>query len=327
MNSITVDGLSSESGPGICLVGTGAIARDHVSTFAELGLSRRLWVVSRRDEAARNFAECWDFDRATIEFAEALKDPDVEVVLIASPSPAHIEQASLALAAGKHVIVEIPVGLSLASVELLVRQASKADRRVFACHTMRSFPGLRMVRKRILAGEFTVSQVSGVFAIPRRLNQGWDGQRSWVDNLLWHHACHQVDAVLWLLGASEVENLAGMVGQRHPEVGMYMDLAVAFSCGGEIPVTQSLTYNCDNLLWELRVTGLEEVFVFRNGRLLDDGGSDLVEPTSIRDLLVQNAEIFNSLADGSGSEFDLSSVMPSYRILQQIDDYLDWSGD
>ena len=319
--------LLPESGPGICLVGTGAIARDHMATFEELGLSRRLWVVSRRDEAARDFAKCWGFDNATTEFGDALKDPAVEVVLIASPSSTHVEQATRALVAGKDVIVEIPVGLSFASVELLAGQARETGRRVFACHTMRSFAGLRIVRKRILAGDFTVTQVNGVFAIPRRRNQGWNGERSWVDNLLWHHACHQVDATLWLLGTSEVGDVTGMVGRRHPDVGMYMDLTVAFSCGGDIPVTQALTYNCDSLLWDLRLTGLQEVFTFRNGRLVDDAGSDVVEPVSIRDLLVQNTEIFDALANGSASPFDLSCVLPSYNALQRIDDYLAWSDD
>jgi len=312
---------------GVCMVGTGAIAQKHMATLDELGIHRRPWVVSRREEVAKDFAKLWNFDRSAIDLEKALGDPEVDVVVITSPSLLHAEQATQALEAKKDVIVEIPAGLSLASIERLAGRARDTGRRIFACHTMRSFPALRMVREKMLANEFTVTQVEGTFAIPRRRNQGWNGMRSWTDNLLWHHACHQIDASLWLLGMPSIQDPRGMAGSPHPETRMYMDLSLGFLCNEIIPVTHTLTYNCERILWRLRLVGEEDVLTFQNGELYDDSGQTLVEPFDIRNLSIQNSEIFHALAAGQSSEFDLSCVAPSYAVLQLVDDCLGWSND
>ncbi len=87
------------------MVGTGAIAQKHMATFDELGIRRRPWVVSRREEVAKDFAKFWNFDRASSNLEKALGDPEVDVVVITSPSPLHVEQATQALEAGKDGIV------------------------------------------------------------------------------------------------------------------------------------------------------------------------------------------------------------------------------
>ena len=312
---------------GVCMVGTGAIAQKHMATLDELGIRRRPWVVSRREEVAKDFAKFWNFDRSASDLDKALGDPEVDVVVITSPSPLHVEQATQALEAGKDVIVEIPVGLSHASIERLAGRAKEAGRRIFACHTMRSFPAIRMVREKMLANEFTVTQIDGTFAIPRRRNQGWNGMRSWTDNLLWHHACHQVDASLWLLGMPSIQDPIGMLGRPHPETRMYMDLSLGFLCNDGIPVTHTLTYNCEHILWRIRLVGEEDVLTFQNGKLYDDSGLSLLEPFDIRNLSIQNSDIFHALAAEKPSEFDLSSVVPSYAVLQLVDDCLGWSDD
>ena len=306
------------AGPGLCLIGTGAVATDHMKAFAGLGLDDRRWVVSRRPEAAEDFAREWQFEHWGIDPKEALDDPDVELVVVASPSPVHAEQAAMALRAQKDVIVEIPAGLNLSEIEELARSAGGNAGRLFVCHTMRSFPAVAEIRRRVETGEFEATQVTGFFAIPRRNNQGWTGPRSWADDLFWHHACHQVDTTLWVLGVDTISSPYVLFGQRHPDFGMVMDLSLGFSCGGDVVVTHSLTYNSDRLLWELRFAGRQDVVVFRNGVLLDEAGAEITPEHSIRDLSFQDAEMLEARATGRPSVFDISAVMPTYRALHEI---------
>src|SRR5260370_345945 len=69
------------------------------------------------------------------------------------------------------------------------------------------FRGVRELGGHIGAGELRPHHLVCRWFFLRRSNVNWEGrQRSWTDNLLWHHACHVVDAALWLLGETEPES-------------------------------------------------------------------------------------------------------------------------
>ena len=300
---------------GICLVGTGGIASAHADAFQHTTDVQQRWVVGRQTEAAEEFAHKWGFARSGTTLADALADSQVDAVLIASPSQLHAEHATQALEAGKHVIVEIPAAIGLEHCEGLTQLALASRRRIYVCHTMRSFPSLREIRAQVADGRLEVTQIIGFFAIPRRANEGWHGTRNWVDNLLWHHACHQVDASLWVLGIDNFENISAHFGRAHEEFGMVMDLSLSFTTSAAQLVTHTLTYNTGELVWELRFVTNGEQLTFRNGGLFNHAGHTLGPPVSIRDLTRQNEEIFASLRSGAASEFDLTRVMPAMRLL------------
>ena len=312
---------------GVCVVGSGGIASAHADALSRTdGVSMR-WVVSRRPEAARQFGAQWAFERSGIALGEALADEHVDVVLITSPSQLHAEQVEQALAAGKHVIVEIPAALSLGDCERLESLARSVGKRVFVCHTMRSFPAIRELRARVAAGSVDISQVLGFFAIPRRANEGWSGTRSWIDNLLWHHACHQVDASLWVLGLDGGDDVCACFGRIHPDFGMLMDLSLSFTSASDQLVTHALTYNANELIWELRFVSDQGLLTFRNGELLDQSGRTLVPPMSVRDVSLQDNAILAALESGEPSDFDLAQVLPAMRVLDLAEGVLETADD
>jgi len=300
---------------GVCVVGSGGIASAHADAFAHANDVRRRWVVSRRAEAAERFRAEWAFERSGVALDDAFADDAVDVVLIASPNQVHAEQATQALEAGKDVIVEIPVALGIADCERLGTLARDVGKRVFVCHTMRSFPAIRELRTRVRNGSVDVTQVLGFFAIPRRSNEGWSGTRSWTDSLLWHHACHQVDASLWVLGLETVEDVTACFGRSHPIHGMVIDLSLTFrSVSGQV-MTHGLTYNTDELVWELRFVTNQGLLTFRNGGLFDQSGQTVVPVVSVRDVSRQDHAILGAIESGRPSEFDLEQVIPSMRVL------------
>src|SRR3989442_140122 len=102
---------------GICVIGAGAIAERHMQAYNQLQGVLPRWVVSHPAEAARDFARRWNFAQSGTSIQSALADSRVQLVLIASPSPLHSEQAVQAMQAGKDVIVEIPVALGWADAQ------------------------------------------------------------------------------------------------------------------------------------------------------------------------------------------------------------------
>jgi 2-hydroxy-4-carboxymuconate semialdehyde hemiacetal dehydrogenase len=312
---------------GVCVVGSGGIASAHADALARADQVRRRWVVSRRPEAAEQFQAEWAFERSGIAIEDALADEHVDVVLITSPNQVHAAQAAQALEAGKHVVVEIPAALSVADCESLAALARRVGKRLFVCHTMRSFPAIRELRARVEAGSIDVSQVLGFFAIPRRSNEGWSGTRSWIDNILWHHACHQVDASLWVLGLDRGEDVGACFGRAHPDFGMAMDLSLTFRSTSRQLMTHTLTYNTSKVIWELRFVTDQGLFTFSNGELLDQSGRTVVPVVSVRDVSRQDAAILAALESDQPSEFDLDQVMPAMRVLDLAERCTDTADD
>src|SRR5437588_7622088 len=137
----------------IAFVGCGSIAAAHARALRELGGVRFDSVVGRRAEATEAFAREWGFAHWALSLEEALARPGVDAVVICSPSDQHAAQAERALAAGKHVLVEIPLAMSLPDAERVTALAERAGLRLMVAHTERFFPALVELRRRIQAGE------------------------------------------------------------------------------------------------------------------------------------------------------------------------------
>lgn len=302
---------------GFCVIGAGAIAERHLQAHQNLGEVHPLWVISRPTEAATDFAHRWNFAHAGDSLEPALADPSVQLVLIASPSQFHSEQAIQALEAGKDVIVEIPVSLTWADAQKVADTAAQHGRRVWVCHTLRSTPALRLVRERIQTGQFHLTQISGIMGIPRRRNQGMGGLsiRTWIDNLLWHHGCHQLDASLWVLDMPEIHRVQSLFGPPHPTFGMTLDVGVQMQTSTGVLITHSLSYNVEQPLWQLQFIGHEDVFTFNDGRLTNEHGEVLIPGPSVADLSVQNREILHSFRTGEPCEFELARILPAMEVL------------
>jgi 2-hydroxy-4-carboxymuconate semialdehyde hemiacetal dehydrogenase len=302
---------------GFCVIGAGAIAERHLQAYARLGGVRPTWVVSRPDQAACDFARRWKFAHWGSEIEPALAEPSVQLVLIASPSPLHSEQAVQAMQTGKDVIVEIPVSMSWPEAQRVAQTAATLGRRVWVCHTLRSTAALRLVRERVRSGLLHLSHIAGYFSIPRRRNQGMGGvgTRTWIDNLLWHHGCHQVDAALWALGVPAVSRVQALFGPAHPTLGMDLDVGVQMvTAGGEL-ITQSLSYNVEQGVWQLQFICREDVLTFQDGRLTNEAGQELVPETPLAELTVQNGELLHAFRSGEKCEYDLASVLPTMEVL------------
>ena len=303
-----------------CIVGTGAIATQHIRAFKELGGVGVQWIISRRVEAARDFSHHWQIERFGTELDVALGDSAVNLVVITSPSELHVDQTICSLRAGKDVIVEIPVALSLADTERIVDLAQKLQRRVLVCHTMRSFPAIREVRRRVQRDELHLSHIIGFFAIPRRNNQGMSGQRrNWIDNLLWHHGCHMVDVAMWVLGVTSVKHVSAILGDANRQFGMIMDASVHFCTDKRQLVSNALTYNTGQFCWEVHFMGDEESLIYKNGRLSDEEGVQVIRESSWVDLVPQDKEMLESIAQGTPSEYDINTVLAPMKVLHQAE--------
>jgi len=98
----------------IAITGCGFIADMHVRAVQSTGLGRVVGVANHRLERAQSFAVHHGIPRATEDWETLVTDRSVDAVVIATPNSLHAPQALAALAAGKAVLVEKPMAMSVA---------------------------------------------------------------------------------------------------------------------------------------------------------------------------------------------------------------------
>jgi predicted dehydrogenase len=135
------------------ILATGKIAHTFARDLAVVPGARLAAVGSRRLESARAFAEQHAAAAAYGSYEELVADPAVDVVYIATPHALHLDNARLALEAGKHVLCEKPLTLDAAEAEEMVRLAKTHDRFLMEAMWSACHPVLRALRERLWAGE------------------------------------------------------------------------------------------------------------------------------------------------------------------------------
>jgi len=312
----------------LALLGNGSIGIAHVNAFRALdssGVLRFRTVMGRVPESAAAFAHEHGFERSTTNLDEVLDDPEVDAVIVASPSDKHAEQTERALLAGKHVLCEIPLATNLADVDRLIGLAERSDRQLMVCHTQRYFPALIHVRRQIEAGDLHPSAIVSRFMFQRRENVNWMGRRrSWTDNLLWHHGCHAVDAALWMLGASAAE-VTAQIAQPSGSLQVPMDLGIVMRTPRDEIITVSMSYNTHLALHDYLIIGQENTFLFDNGALRDKSGTVLEwhgQDNTAEAIGRQNAEFLAAVSEQREPAISARAVRPAMAALQAAQDTL-----
>jgi len=227
-----------------CVVGYGGIAVYHVEALKKIKGAVLHTVVGRRPEPTINFKEEYGFLKASSRYDEALSDSEIDAIIITSPSELHYKMTAAALRAGKHALVEIPLAMSARGARELAALARRQDRRVMVAHSRRFEAAGLFVREFIGSGRLgQVHQHHAYSFWLRHENVGWTGyQRSWVDDVLFHHGCHLVDFSLWTLDA-EVQRVRGELSPLHSGTGTSLDVSMLLRYTSETIATISLSYN------------------------------------------------------------------------------------
>lgn len=303
----------------LCFVGYGSIAEDHAQAFRQLGDVRFHTVVGRRMEATAEFARQFGFEHYSLDLNEALSNSEIDAVVITSPSDLHAVQTEKALLSGKHVLTEIPLATSYKDAVRAAQLAKKVRRTLMVAHTQRFFPALQEARRRVLSGRLNVHHVVCRWFFFRQENVNWKGKRrSWTDNLLWHHACHVVDAALWLLDA-DVKKAHGRLGPPHRELKIPMDLNIMIETEKHQLITIAMSYNSHIPLHDYFLIGEEETLKFENGLLLSKDGVAF-GPENPWPILEQNREFVAAVREGREPSVSGHAVLPTMAVLQRVED-------
>ena len=156
---------------GIGVVGLGWMGRVHTASyrrlvehFPELGVEPRLVIASDLTASRRAHAELLGFEATTADWRAVVEHPEVEAVSVTTPNAMHREVALAAIAAGKHVWVEKPVGRGLDDTLAVAEAAERAGVVSGVGFCYRFAPAVQHAKRLIDAGEIgDVNHYRGTF--------------------------------------------------------------------------------------------------------------------------------------------------------------------
>ncbi len=188
-------------------VGIAGLGRSGWAIHAHLlaPMSDRFRIVAVTDDSAERRAEAVErFDcQAYTAFADLIGDPAVELVVVALPSVLHGEATSVALAAGKHVICEKPMAVSLTEADAMIDAARRADRVLTIFQQRRYEPSFVKVREIIASG--VLGRIVQIRMAESRFSRRWDWQtlQKFGGGSLNNTGPHLLDQALQLFGPAE----------------------------------------------------------------------------------------------------------------------------
>lgn len=198
------------------LIGCGRVARYHAEaiTHTEGAALQAVCDVipERADQFEREFGgqACYDYRRL-------LDRKDVDVVCIATPSGSHPAIGIDAALAGKHVVSEKPIGLTLAEIDALVKACENSGVKLGVVHQNRFNPAIVQLRKAVEENRFgRISHAS----VAVRWNRGMDyyheapWRGTWAEDggALMNQSIHAMDIFRWMMG--DPESLSAMTATR-----------------------------------------------------------------------------------------------------------------
>jgi predicted dehydrogenase len=143
------------------ILATGGIARSFTAALRDAG-SAVTAVGSRSVATAEAFAREFSIPRAHGTYESLVGDPEVDIVYIATPHPAHAANALLALDAGKHVLVEKPFTLNAAEAARVRDRAAEQGLLAMEAMWTRYLPHMVRIREIVRAG--TLGEIRAVTA-------------------------------------------------------------------------------------------------------------------------------------------------------------------
>lgn len=207
---------------GLGLIGTGGWGAMHARTYATVDCAKLVAVADL--DLARAQALAGPYGAAAYgDYRALIEDDRVDAVAIVTPDFAHEDIALAAAAAGKHILCEKPLAMTVDACERIVAAADRAGVTLMVDFHARWSPPLYKMREAVAKGEIGAPKhvyyrLNDRIFVPTKM-LSWASESS----VMWFVGSHAIDTVRWLLG-DEVRRVYAVAG-RGVLTGMGIDTA------------------------------------------------------------------------------------------------------
>jgi predicted dehydrogenase len=206
------------------IIGCGRISHKHIealaNNFKEADLVSVCDIIPEKMD--KDVEEYYDFMKQRginldkkinkyTDYKEMLKREDIDAVSICTESGHHAVHALYCLNAGKHVLVEKPMALSLNDADKMIKLSHEKNLKLGVCHQNRFNPPIQKLRRAIEEGRFG-RIINGTARVLWNRNDDyyrqapWRGTKALDGGTLMNQCIHNIDLLQWMMG-SEVERV------------------------------------------------------------------------------------------------------------------------
>ena len=256
---------------GFGIVGAGVIAAMHADAIATLPGARLVAVTDVAAGAAAAFAAARGC-AAEPDLDALLARDDVDVVCVCVPSGLHAEVGIRAAKAGKHLVVEKPIDVTLAAADRLIEAARTAGVALTVISQHRFDPGLTELKHLLgegALGRLVLGEASTKWSRPQAYydSAGWRGTWAMDGGSLMNQGVHYVDLLRWCMGPV-TEVTAVCTTQAHQIEAEDTALAIVRFGSGAVGTILSSTAAFPGFPQRLEITGTEGTVIIEDGQMV-----------------------------------------------------------
>ena len=242
------------------IVGCGMIADFHAKAIADVLGAKLVACCSRNPDSAKQFADRFQIaSYRTLD--EMLADPKVDAVSICTPSGAHMEPAVAAAAAGKHVIIEKPLEITLKRCDRIIEACEMAGVTLATIFPSRFHKCSQLLKKAIEQGRFGTLSLGDAYVKWYRTQAYYDSgewRGTWQldgGGALMNQAIHSVDLLTWLMGpVAEISARTATLAHDRIEVEDVATASLRFE-NGALGVIEATTAAFPGSLKKIEIHG------------------------------------------------------------------------
>jgi predicted dehydrogenase len=157
----------------LAYLGCGAATRTHSGVLSRFGSEVRGYYASRNFRSAEEYNRKYRGAGAFGSYEEAIADPGIGAVVVATPPDSHLELTLVALEAGKHVVVEKPAFLRSGDFTAVRAAEARSGRRLMVAENYCYKPVARVLREVIASGTLGEVRYFNLLAVKRQHRAGW----------------------------------------------------------------------------------------------------------------------------------------------------------
>lgn len=193
----------------IALIGAGHIAKTHAKAISEIKEAKVIAVYSKDIESCREFASENKIPYVYDKYEDLLKNKEIDIVDILTPSGLHADMAIEAALAGKHVIIEKPIDISLKKADLMIKTCKESRVKLSVISQHRFDLSTNILKKSIMENKLGKLVLADAHIKWSRNQQYYDKgewRGTWSmdgGGVLMNQGIHIIDLLLYLMGEVE----------------------------------------------------------------------------------------------------------------------------
>lgn len=300
----------------VALIGIGYIGNAHLSALKQIGNAQLTAIVDYHEENGRKAAQ-ENNAKYFKNIDDLLKNADIDCVDICVPTFAHAELAIKAANAGKHILCEKPLALSLNDADDMINAAKQNNVKAMTGHVLRFWSEYVKIKEIIDSGYLgrPLNAFCERLAVTPDWQVGaWDKSEKFSGGAAIDLHIHDLDLLIWLFGKPEIVKANGILTPENPKEGGFSHIFTSaqfrngeagfaeggWSFKGSFPFTMVVRVLCEKGTIE---------WVFRAGKNIEERSQ------------AANIKIYSN--DGSTETIEVKQEDPFFRELSYFFDCIE----